>query len=83
MSLGNSCPNTSFVSFGFFATAIIENSRLETWYKGKTESGVSGYVYAGAMEKENPIRPTAQLGNQLSDYRSKLILDEIRIIEPF
>lgn len=35
----------------FIATAKIENSRLECWYKGKTASGVSGYVPARAMEK--------------------------------
>ena len=36
----------------FIATARIENSRLECWFRGRTESGVSGYVSAGTMKKE-------------------------------
>ncbi len=47
----------------FIATAKIENSRLECWYKGRTESGISGYVYAGAMVKSTTPKPITPRGN--------------------
>lgn len=47
----------------FIATAKIENSRLECWYKGRTESGISGYIYAGAVVKSTTPKPITPRGN--------------------
>ena len=47
----------------FIATAKIENSRLECWYKGRTESGISGYIYAGAVVKSTTPKPISPRGN--------------------
>ena len=50
----------------FLATAKIENSRLECWYKGRSENGISGYVFAGALVNSTTVKPVTPQGNQRS-----------------
>ena len=68
----------------FIATARIENSRLECWYKGKTESGVSGYVYAEDLKTTQNVKPSLPFRDHIRtiDYKNstKTVCYEIFIL---